>query len=332
MILKYFELNKINFKIYKLLLFYGKNEGLKDEKIKELIKKCKGYKIQRYDEKEILDNEEDFHNNILNGSLFENQKIIIINKSSDKIISIIDTILEKKIDDVIFIIVANILEKKSKLRSHFEKDKNLICVPFYEDTTETLFKLTQKFFNEIKFPISTENINIIVNKCAGDRESLNNELKKLEFFLKDKKKLETSDLIKLINLSENFSVNELIDTCLSKNEKKTINILNENNFSTEDCIIIIRTFLIKSKRILKLLYENEVNNNINKTIAEAKPPIFWKDKDIVRQQITNWTPIKLKEVIYYISDLELQIKKNNINQVNIIIDFLLDKSRVKTNS
>ena len=332
MILKYFELNKINFKIYKLILFYGKNEGLKDEKIKELISKYKGYKIQKYDEKEILDNKEDFHNNVFNGSLFENQKIIIINKSSDKIISIIDTILEKKIDDVIFIIVANILEKKSKLRSHFEKDKNLICVPFYEDTTETLFKLTQKFFNEIKFPISTENINIIINKCAGDRENLNNELKKLEFFLKDKKKLETSDLIKLINLSENFSVNELIDTCLSKNEKQTINILNENNFSMEDCIIIIRTFLIKSKRILKLLYENEVNNNINKTIAEAKPPIFWKDKDIVRQQITNWTPIKLKEVIYYISDLELQIKKNNINQVNIIIDFLLDKSRVETNN
>ena len=76
---------------------------------------------------------------------------------------------------------------------------------------------------------------------------------------------------------------------MAKNKKKTINILNENNYSLDDCIIIIRTFLIKSKRLLKLVKEVKNNKNIEDVISSFKPPIFWKDKDVVKQQIQNWS-------------------------------------------
>ena len=332
MIIKHNETHKLNLIDNKFILFHGKNHGLKNEKISELILKSKGSKILKYDEREIIENKEIFFDNVLNGSLFENKKLIIINRPSEKILSIIEILFNKKILDLIFIINANILEKKSKLRTFFEKDKNAISIAFYPDTNETLTKLTQNFFSKLKIPISYENINILVNKCGQDRHYLNNELKKVELFLTHKKKLETSDLIKLVNLTENFSVNELIDTCLSKNKKKTINILNENNFVPEDCILIVRTFINKSKRLLNLLHEYNISKNLNETLSNARPPIFWKEKDIVKLQIKNWTPENVRDLIYSLSILENQIKKGILNPLHLLSDFILDKTFLKTNN
>jgi len=332
MILKNTEINKLDAFKKKIILMHGKNDGLKNEKIDEIINKNKESKIERYEEKEILDNKNVFFDNILNKSLFDDNKLIIINRSTDKLLIVLDDLLERNLLDITFIIIADILDKKSKLRSLFEKEKDLISIAFYTDTNETLIKLAQIFFREKNIPISFENINIIVNKCSGDRGNLNNELEKISSFSVDKKKLEIEDLMKLINLSENHSINELADTCLSKNKKKTINILSENNYGPEDSMLIIRTFLNKSKKLLNLLNDYEINKDLNRTILHAKPPIFWKDKDIIKQQLKIWKPKKIKEFIYNLNVLETQVKKTSLNPLYLISDFILDVSSSRTNN
>ncbi len=330
MIIKSYELNKINFDQNKLILFYGKNEGLKNYSTNNLLKNKEN--ISKYEEKEILENTNIFLENVFSKSLFENEKIIIIKRVTDKILKIIEEIEEKKIEDLKIIINADILEKKSKLRSFFEKSKEHVCVAFYPDTNQVLSKLTYNFFNQKKISISPANINLIVNKCNGDRETLFNELDKIEYFSKSGKKITEESIIKLTNLIENHSISDLIDNCLAKNKKKIINILNENNFGNEDCIIITRTFLLKSKKILKLCSEFKSNKNIDLTISSAKPPIFWKDKEITKQQIYKWTPENIKKLIYKLNEIELLIKKNINNSINLITDFILDQSSSNTNS
>ena len=305
-------------------LFYGKNEGLKKQIINNLLKNKK--EISSYDEREVLENSNSFIENTLTKSLFENEKIIFIKRGTDKIFKIIEEISEKKIEDLIIIINSENLDKKSKLRSFFEKSKKYICIAVFPDNNQTLAQLTLNFFKQKKILISHQNINFIVNKCNGDRDILENELKKIENFSKNKKEITFDDLMKLINLSENHGISELIDNCLAKNQKKTLNILNENIFTSEDCILIIRTFLNKSKRILKLCNEFENSKNIETTISSAKPPIFWKDKEIVKQQIYKWKPEKIKKLIYELFEIELIVKKNLNNSVNLVTDFILDKS------
>ena len=305
-------------------LFYGKNEGLKKQIINNLLKNKK--EISSYDEREILESSNSFIENTLTKSLFENEKIILIKRGTDKIFKIIEEISEKKIEDLIIIINSENLDKKSKLRAFFEKSKKYICIAVFPDNNQTLAQLTLNFFKQKKILISQQNINFIVNKCNGDRDILENELKKIEHFSKNKKEITFEDLMKLINLSENHGISELIDNCLAKNQKKTLNILNENIFTSEDCILIIRTFLNKSKRILKLCNEFENSKNIETTISSAKPPIFWKDKEIVKQQIYKWKPEKIKKLIYELFEIELIVKKNLNNSVNLVTDFILDKS------
>jgi len=330
MILKSYEINKINQSINHLILFYGKNEGLKNEAINVLIKDKNN--ISNYEEKEILDNESNFIENILSKSLFEQQKFILIKRATDKILKIIENLNSKNLEDTIIIVNSDNLEKKSKLRSFFEKDKTLICIPFYPDNDLTLSKLAYNFFKNKKILISPSSINLIVNKCSGDREKLVNELHKIEFFTKNGKKIDNVSISKLINLNENHSISELVDNCLAKNKRKTISILNENNFNNEDCIMITRSFISKAKKLLILSKTFETNKNIDLTISSAKPPIFWKEKEITKQQILKWNSRNIKQLIYSLSETELQIKKNINNSINLITDFILSLSSTQASS
>ena len=330
MIIKSYEISKIDQNITQLILFYGKNEGLKNEAL-NILNKDKN-NILNYEEKEILDNESKFIENILSKSLFEKKKFITIKRSTDKLLEIIEILNSKNLEDTCIVISSDNLEKRSKLRSFFEKNKKLVCVPFYPDNEQTLYQLAYNFLRNKKILISPSNINLIVNKCTGDRKTLFNELQKIEFFSKNGKKVNSENISKLINLNENHSIFELIDNCLAKNKTKIISILNENNFSNEDCIMIVRSFIVKSKKLLALSKAFETNKNIDLTISSAKPPIFWKEKEITKQQILKWSSKNIKQLIYSLSETELQIKQNINNSINLVTDFILFQSSSTTNN
>ena len=332
MIVKSYEINKIDFNKSKIVLFYGENNGLKKEKISEIINSNKEKTVSNYDEREILDKPEILFDNIFSKSLFDKYKTITIKRATDKIFKIIEKISESEIEDLLIILNSDNLEKKSKLRSLFEKSSKLFCIPCYPDNQQTLVRLANTFFKQKEISISSIIINIIVNKCKSDRENLFNELRKIEFFVKNGKKITEKNISKLINLSENHELSEFVDSCLAKDVKKTIRILNENNFNNDDCIAITRIFLNKSKKILNLSKEFKKNNNIDLTISSAKPPIFWKDKELVKEQIYNWSPEKIKKLIYELNEVELLIKKNLNNSIKLITDFALEQTSRKTNN
>jgi len=330
MIVKSFEINKIN-NSHKIFLFYGENEGHKNEIIEDKFKKKYTNSIYVYEENEILKNQENFFNEILSKSFFEKEKLIIINRTTDKIKNLIDEVIEKKIDDIIIILNSNSLEKKSKLRILFEKNKDLMCVPFYADNNQTLNSIINFFFREKKISISQQLINVLIERSRGDRKNLRNELQKIESFALNKKSINFQEIIKLTNLADNYSASELIDHCLAKNTKKTVTILNENNYSDEDNMIIIKTLLNKLKRLLKIHDLIDEKSNIDQAVSSFKPPIFWKDKPIVTQQLKSWGKKELKDLIFESNSVELLIKKNSAIAKNILSDFIINNSK-KTNN
>ena len=326
MIVKSYESNKLNFQKNKSFLLYGENQGHKDEIIKNNFKKFFLKNTYYYEENEIIKDVGNFYDKILSKSFFEKEKLIIISRVSDKLTNIIEEIIEKKIDDIVFVLNANILEKKSKIRSFFEKNNDVVCIPFYKDNSQTLSALAGKFLKENKIPISQQSINLIVQRSSGDRKNLLNELEKIQGLSKKGEGIRIEDISKLTNLAENYDASELIDSCLSKNIRKTIHILNENNYSLEDCILIIRTFLIKTKRLTKLCAKAKETQNIDNVISNFKPPIFWKEKDVVKQQIKNWSYGDIKNLIFQINEIELLIKKHSSNSINILSDFIIEKA------
>ncbi len=327
MIVKTFELQKLNKTGEKCILLYGENEGFKNQVFNEKFLSNFENKVERYDENEVLNNLDNFISSLINKSFFDNSKLVLISRVSDKIIKLIDIYIDKNISDVTIVLNAGILEKKSKLRSKFEKDKNLVCIPFYKDDNRALTQIANNFFIKKKISLSQEVINLIVERSSGDRIYLNNELEKISLFLISKKKININDVLKLTNLAENFSISELADNCLSKNLFKVNKIFNENVFSIDDCVLIIRTLLLKSKRLLEIKKIQNSNKNIEEIISNFKPPIFWKDKNMVKNQINKWNLKDTEKLIYKINQTELTLKKNYSNSLNIVSDFVLDSAK-----
>ena len=325
MIVKTFEIGKKKFDKENFFLVYGENQGLKNEVIQNLKKNLKG-NIDNYDEAQILVDKELFYEKIFNQSLFEKEKIVIVNRCSEKIYDVIENILEKKISDTKIILNANLLEKKSKLRNLFEKNKELVIVPTYKDTSVGLLEIARKFFYNYKISISQEAINLLVSRCNGDRGHLKSELDKVLIYMHGKKNINLEEIYKLTNLSENFSINELVDNSLSKNYQKISEIINESNYKLEDGMIILRTFLQRAKRLLNIYEKQDNNINFDSLINDYKPPIFWKDKPVVKKQLENWSKSKIKDLIYNINKTETYLKTNSSISLMLIFNFIYETS------
>ena len=322
MIIKSFEIEKIKSIKNNLILIYGTNQGYKNQVIKEFFEKLFEGEILRFDENEILNNHEELISNLMNKSLFDDDKLIIISRTSDKILKFINEIIERKIEKIKIIINSDNLEKKSKLRILFEKKKELVCIPFYEDNDKSLNLIAQNFFKQKNIKVSQEIINLLIGRSRGDRGNLINELNKIENLSITQKNINIEDVLKLTNLSENYSVFELVESYLAKNKKQVSKILNENNYANDECVLILRTILNRSKRLLKLKESQIQTGNIDLTISSFKPPIFWKEKDVVKKQIQSWSDDEVKKMIYKINDIEILVKKNSNNSLNFISDFV----------
>ena len=202
MIIKNFELEKLTSTKVKKILFYGENEGYKNQIINNFFIKKFFDNFEKYEENYILNNYEDFFSSLLNKSFFEKDKLLIINRASDKILKLVKEISNKDIDDITLIINAETLEKKSKLRQFFEKEINTICVPFYNDENKILVSLAHNFLKDKKINLSQEMINIIVERSSGDRQNLYNELIKLENYQENNQKITIEHILKISNLAQ----------------------------------------------------------------------------------------------------------------------------------
>ena len=322
MIIKSFELEKLVSSNLNIHLIHGNNEGIKQDIIRNFYTKNYQGEVLKYDEQEILNNKDEFISSLLTKSLFESEKLIIISRGTDKLSNIIIELLERKEIESKIIIKSSNLEKKSKLRNLFEKENQLICTPVYEDDTRSLNFIINNFLKDNKLNLSQEIKNILIERSNGDRINLKNELSKLKNLSISRKKLSIEDVLKLSNLTENYSVFELSDNYLAKNSRKVSTILNENNYSSEDCMLIIRTILNKSKRLLKIKTEIDNNLNIDQVISSFKPPIFWKEKDIVKKQAQSWSTNEVKEIIFKINHLEALVKKNSTNSMLFVSNFV----------
>ena len=324
MIVKSYEVGKIDISKYKIYLFYGKNEGLQIDLIdKYFLNKFTG-QINKYEENEFINNINNIYSEIQTKSLFQNQRIFIISRVTEKFLKIAEEISNINLDEIIIILKCSSLDKKSKLRNFFEKNDKFITIPVYEDNLNNLLSITQQFLIHNKIKLSKESINLIIGRASGDRNNLKKELNKIYNYSLTNNKIDFQTLEKLTNLAENHEVGDLINNYLSKNIKNVSKILNENSYTDEDCILILRTLLNKSKRLLEIMKKNDDVKNIDKVMLGARPPIFWKEKESIKKQVNSWEICDLKEKIYKINEIEALIKKNSKNSLNIVSDFLVN--------
>ena len=327
MIIKSYEIqrNPLNFIKYNLFLLYGENDGLRKD-IKESIKVAVNQQNTHIEllslyENDIIDNEENLYNSIYSGSLFSNKKIITINNGTDKIIKQVKDIVEKLPENVFLIIFSGVLDKKNKLRNLFETNIKTLCIPCYLDSDKDLEIIAKAELKKNNITLSRESVNLLIEKSNNDRNNLRNEIGKITSFALNKKKLEIDEIKSIINFSGEYKSDSLINECLCGNISQYKKILSELYLNTVNQISLLR---LLSNKIQRLLYMKEMERNYNDLdglLNASKPPIFWKEKPMVKKQLTIWTLGNLKKTIYEINDIELLCKKNPQISNMVFFDF-----------
>ena len=316
MILKSYEIqrNRSNFLKYNIFLLYGENIGLKKD-IRESIKTVisqqdTNIELLSLDETSIINNEEDFYNSIYSGSLFSNKKIITINNGTDKIFKQINYIIDTSLENVFIIIFSDILGKKSKLRNFFEKNLKTLCIPCYLDNDKDLEIIANTELKKNNITLSRESMNLLIEKSNNDRSNLKNEIEKIKSFLLNKKKIEIDEIKSIINFSGEYKSDNLINECLCGNILQYKKILSELYMNTINQIFLLRILSNKIQRLHNMKEIETSYNSLDSLLNACKPPIFWKEKSIVKRQLTIWSLNNLKKAMHEINIIEVLCKKN----------------------
>ena len=304
-----------------MVLFYGENLGIKKSLIDQIKAENIKAELLRFDQDDIIKNDENFFNNINNLSLFDEEKIILIHNVNDKFLDIVLKIEEIVKDQKIFLF-SDILEKKSKLRNHFEKSlKKTICA-CYQDNENTLKKLILDKLKDFK-GLNTENINLILNNCANDRVKLNNEMSKI-FSYFNNKVLQKDKLELLLNEANNDDFNELKNEVINGNKQKTSKLLSQIFLDKDKTFFYLNIINQRFNKLYEII-ELSKETNLDDALNNIRPPIFWKEKPHIYRQAKLWNSKKINEIRDYAYELEHQIKKSNYSDnLTHIRKFLID--------
>ena len=303
----------------KFVLFYGENLGMLND-FKENIKTANSeVEIIKFDNEDIIKNTEHFFKEVLNFSLFEKKKIFFINNANDKILSTIEEI-GQKIDQQKIYLFSSLLDKKSKLRSFFEKSKRHAIIPCYLDNEISIKNIILNKLKNFK-GLSPENINLITENCNNDRVKLNNELNKINLFFQDKN-LKKEELMSLLNVKVHDDFNALRDMAI-KGDKTNTNKLLNNSIIDADKSTYYLAFVNQRFGKLFSICELQKDKNIEQILNNIKPPIFWKEKPVILEQLKKWNIKRIKKVQSDIYNLEIKIKTTSTIDKNIIIKKLI---------
>ena len=316
---------------YKEVLLYGENDGIKDDIKFELKNLYKNAEIINFFESDIIKNKNILYENLTNQSLFNEKKIIIIQSATDKILPEIIESIEQNNNKIKIYIFSDILEKKSKLRNLFEKEKNLAALPCYQDNERTLINYITKKLSGFS-GLTGEIINLIISNSSLDRKIIKGELVKIVDFFQNKK-IDHLKLLEILNIKNDTGFNEIRDNTLMGNKAKINKLLSEIELLSEDSFVHLNSL---NKRILRLIEIQKIKkkfNNYETALENLKPPIFWKDKMTYLQQLKKWNLSRLYEIASKVGETEILIKKNSKIKSNIIIkDLIVNLSRKASTS
>jgi len=311
---------------YQAVLLYGENDGLKEDIKNKLKMHEQDSEIINFFESEIIKKKTILYENIINESLFNENKIIFIQSATDKILNEITESLEKNSKNIKLYIFSDNLDKKSKLRNQFEKGKNIAAFPCYADNERTLINYISKELKNFK-GLTGEIINIIIANSSLNRKIIQNELVKIKSFFLNKE-INKIQLLEILNIRNDISFEEIRDAALIGKKDKTNQLLSEIDILNENSFFYLNNLNYRIFKLIEIQKANAVFNNYEKTLETIKPPIFWKDKPNYLQQLKKWNLEKLNRMANRIGDIENLMKKNTQIKNEIVIkDLLITLSR-----
>lgn len=306
---------------FKAVLLYGENGGIKEDIKKEIKERNKAEKIINFFQEDLVKNKDILSHEINNTSLFQDKKIIFLHEITDKLFDEISESLSDIKDETKIFIFSNLLDKKSKIRSFFEKEKNLGIIACYQDNERSLSEYIRLKLKNIN-GLNQEIINLVIENSNMDRKIVSEEILKIQTYF-GTKKIEKNTIKEILNIKTNIKFEQIRDATLVGNKHKVNALIGEMDIVKEDIYLYLNQMSLRVNKLIEVSKINENFKNLNDAIDEIKPKIFWKDKPVYIEQLQRVNSIKLQQIQKDICETEVILKKNSKIESDTIIKNLI---------
>ena len=315
---------------FKVFLFYGENQGLKKDFKEKLKSTYKKNDLLNFIQSDIIKNKEILLNEVSNKSLFNERKIIFVDQVNDKILDNFEELINQITTEKIFLF-ADILDKKSKLRNLFEKNKTLGVVPCYLDNETSIRKIIVEGLKTNK-GLSNQMINVIVQNTGFDRYKVDNEIKKIISYFGVNGELNLEKIEALLNIRSNDDFGTLRDEAIKGNKINTNKLLSDTVLEQENNIYNLNSINQRFYKLKEIESLKDSNSSIETIISNLRPPIFWKDKPIIIEQLKKWNKDKINKALDETYKTEIMIKSNSVIKKDLLLKKLIVDLCNKANS
>jgi len=321
------EKNLSQLKNYPFILLYGENRGLIDG-LKLSIKNFFDYESVNFFQDELIKNENLLSTEINNLSLFEKNKLIIIHEANDKILSQIKENSTKT--DNIVVVLSGILDKKSKLRDFFSKEKSCAIIACYNDNERSLIDFIKRELNDFQ-NLDLDLIHIIINNSNSNRQVVKNELEKIKACFVDKK-IDPERVNRLLNYRENYDFSIVRDAALSGDKKKLNLEFSSLSINNENVLVFFNYISLRLLRLYETRIIEKRCKNLEQALEQLKPKLFWKEKAAFLTQLNKWSLKKINIALISLSSFDKDVKKG-LNQINdtMLKQLLLNLCKIASN-
>ena len=327
MIVKSFSANFKELLKKNFTLLYGENISLIFEIEQKIIKEAKnnnGLVVKKYQEEYFLQNKDVFEQFINSESLFGDQELVIISESTDKILEIFDnTIASTNNKKIIFL--SSLLTKRSKLRNLAETETDFNCIACYDDTPVQLQSILLQKLKDNKISVSREFLNSIFEVNSLNRQDINDAITKIQL-IQSTSNIKEENLKNIFYSSSHNDNFEIINFCLLGDKKNINKVLSNIYIQGINFNEILAALKYKVNKLIEISVSNTSDSNVNQLVENYKPPIFWKEKNMVKEQLRRWTNGELNKLMEIIYETEINCKKNYEISNTILQQFIVSTS------
>ena len=327
MIVKSFGVNFKELLKKNFTLLYGENSSFIFEIEQKIIKEAKnnnGLVVKKYQEEYFLQNKDVFEQFINSESLFGDQELVIISESTDKILEIFDnTIASTNNKKIIFL--SSLLTKRSKLRNLAETETDFNCIACYDDTPVQLQSILLQKLKDNKISVSREFLNSIFEVNSLNRQDINDAITKIQL-IQSTSNIKEENLKNIFYSSSHNDNFEIINFCLLGDKKNINKVLSNIYIQGINFNEILAALKYKVNKLIEISVSNTSDLNVNQLVENYKPPIFWKEKNMVKEQLRRWTNGELNKLMEIIYETEINCKKNYEISNTILQQFIVSTS------
>jgi DNA polymerase-3 subunit delta len=302
---------------FQSALFYGPDAGLALERARRvktmiLAESADPFAFVELTDAALLHDPARLWDEIQSIGLLSSKRFILIRDAGDKSAVIISEAAAALHDGVFLVVIAGELSTRSALRDWFEKASNAAAIGCYRDEARDIHALVKQSFSAAGIEAGREVVDYLSTQLGNDREVTRQEIEKIIIYAGEEKTVSAEDVQTLVDYNRDTQMDDIVNAVADKNTAKLDRLLAQHLLEGTAPIVYLRALQRYFNRLYYIKARAEAGHDIETTVKNLKPKIFFRQEPLLIRHARNWTLPQITRALNYLISAELACKTSDI--------------------